>query len=424
MLTNNKTMNNPQETLTTIPTELDAQGWNLELDKTDIKVYTKPNACSSSIIGFKTITEHFLPIEQVFELLKDVCGAMNRINDMFVLGEEFRDWTAELDKQGKLVRTSFKMPFPMADREFLHGLHSYQAAPNVYIVGYTPIEEPNIAVQKGYVRCPMYISGQRITALENGAVRVEHLMVYNLGGSISGAVQDRWLKKSHVAAYIKEWRKLRAYMYPSKLEDINYSNLSALLQSALKESQAWAKVGKPKSGTVKVGRLSYCPRNVYRTDITIQAPIQKVVEVLADQSLEYLPQWNKEFMNGEIVKMLEESPQKAAWLVRVHYQTPFFLSNREYIYYFSREWLSKEECLIFYHSVEHESAVPKGFVRALLYPTVHRCTQKGEATLVEHLLATDLGGKLSTKQDGLIKGGLVQAHCRDMANQVKLFGEL
>lgn len=417
-------MINPQETLTTIPKELDAQGWDLALDQTDIRVYTKPNASNSSIIGFKTVTDHFIPIELVYALLKDVCGAMNSINDLFVLGEEFRDWSVALDPKGKLVRTSFKMPFPMANREFLHGLHSYQAAPNIYIIGYTPIEETSITVRKGYVRCPMYISGQRITALACGVVRVEHLMVYNLGGKISGAVQDRWLKNTHVGAYVKEWRKLRAYMYPSKLEEINYDNLSKLLQTALKESQAWAKVGKPKSGTVKVGRLSYCPRNVYRTDINIQSPIQKVVEVLADKSLEYLPQWNKEFMNGEILATLEESPQKAAWLLRVHYQTPFFLSNREYIYYFSREWLSEEECLIFYHSVEHESSVPKGFVRALLYPTVHRCTQKGTTTLVEHLLATDLGGKLSNKQDGLLKGGLVQAHCRDMANQVKLFERL
>ncbi|MCP4442664.1 MAG: hypothetical protein GY810_27475 [Aureispira sp.] len=417
-------MISPDFTLTQIPQELDAAGWQLELNKTNVSVYSKAKASDAKVIGFKTVTEHFVPIAAIFKLLKDVCGAMHSINHMFVLGEEFRAWPSSLDQDGKLVRTSFKMPFPMADREFLHGLHSYQADSNTYIVAYTPIEESDIKVQKGYVRCPMYISGQRITALSNGATRVEHLMVYNLGGKVSEQVQDRWLKKSHVGAYIKEWEKLGEHMYPTKLEDIDYKQLSLLLQDALEQSQQWPKVGKPKSGTVKVGRLAYCPRNVYRTDIVIQAPIQKVVDVLADQSLKYLPLWNKEFMNGEVLEVLEDSPSKSAWVIRVHYQTPFFLSNREYIYYFSREWINDEECLIFYHSVEHESAVPKGFVRSLLYPTVHRCTQKGEDTLVEHLLATDLGGKLSSKQDGLLKGGLVQAHCRDMANQEQLFKKL
>jgi len=69
--------------------------------------------------------------------------------------------------------------------------------------------------------------------------------------------------------------------------------------------------------------------------------------------------------------------------------------------------------------------VPDGFIRSLLYPSVHRCTRlDAQQTRLEHLLVTDLGGKLSQRQDTLLKGGLVQAHERDMKNQVALFGRL
>lgn len=415
----------PAQTLQSIPQELDASGWQLEVDHIDIQVYSKSNASNSNILGFKTITEHPISQKAAVDLLKDVCGAMHRINDLFVLGENLRAWSVPIDPTGSLVRTSFQMPFPMVNREFLHGLHVQEIDADTHLVAYTPIEDASISVQPNYVRCPMFISGQRIRSLSKGTIQVEHLMVYRLGGKISNYVQDHFLKKSHIGAYIKEWRNLRTFLYPAPISSINYTKLASIAQNTLQVSEQWATIGKAKIGQVKVGRLAYSPRAAFRTDVEVNTSLEKVVDVIADKSLEYLPQWNKEFMAGQILETLEDSPKKSAWIIQVHYKTPPILANREYIYYFSREWLNEDEVLIIYNSVQHSSPIPKGFVRALLYPTVHRCIRKSpNRTKIEHVLATDLKGKLARFQDSLLKASLAQAHCRDMENQDRLFKKM
>jgi hypothetical protein len=414
----------PISAIRTIPVALNEDGWNLEHDSVDVKIYSKFGVCSSKVIGFKTITEHPVAASEAFQLLKDVNRAMELVNDQFVLGEVLEHWPTDFDPEGTLVRTSFKMPFPFTDREFPHGLHSQQINGNTFIVGYTPIERDDIPVQDGYVRSPMNISGQRITQLENGSCMVEHLMVYELGGSVSIKFQDMAMKAGHVGAYRAEWRKLREVLFPQRSEKIDNAALTQLMLDALLKSESWKTIKQARSGTVSPGRLAYCPKTIYRTDVEISASVNTVVNVIADQSLKYLPKWNKEFIKGEILQVISDSPKKSEWLVQVHYATPGPISNREYIYYFSREWLNDDEAIILYCSVEHEMPVPSGFERALLYPTVHRCYKTKNGTKIEHLLATDLKGKLGAYQDGILKGGLVDAHVRDMNNQEKLFQEL
>jgi hypothetical protein len=417
-------MISPKVSFKSIPKELDQEGWILEHDRNHIKVYSKFNVYDSNIIGFKTITQHAIAANVIFDLLKDVCGAMRQINEMFLLGETFDNWSTENDLEGKIVRTSFKMPFPLSNREFLHGLHAYQQNEHTFIVAYTPIEDSKIPIQSKFVRCPMNISGQRITALNSGLVRVEHLMIYNFGGAISSSFQDKWMKKSHIGAYVKEWQNLGTKLFPPKLVNLSPKQLRVLANDTLAISESWPKVGKPKYGSVKIGHTSYLPQSVFRLDLEVDTPIEKVVNILADESLKHLPQWNSEFLNGTIIETIEDSPTKSAWLIRVHYQTPFFLANREYIYYFSREWINKDEALIIYNSVEHDSETPKGFVRALLYPSIHRCLRlESKKTKIEHVLATDLKGKLGPLQNRLLQGGLVQAQCRDMERQQKLFSQ-
>lgn len=416
---------NPVVNFTKVPQELDHPDWELVLDYTDTQIYTRYGASNSEIIGFKTITYHTITARTLYHFLKDVNGAMETMNELFVLGEVLRTWETPFDKEGVLVRTSFEMPFPFANREFVHGQHGIQLDKDTFVVAYTPIEIPETAVQQGYVRCPVFVSGQRIQKMPNGLVRVEHLMTYELGGRVSPYIQDQWLKKAHTKAYVREWRNLHAYHFPCAITEIDYCRLSSVLKDALEQSDAWSVAKTIAEGTIRVGRLPYCPKNVYRTDTEIKAPLAQVVDVIADKSLDYLPQWNKEFIQGEILEVLEENDQKAAWLIRVHYKTPFFLKNREYIYYFSREWLSETEVLITYHSVKHHLEVPKGFIRALLHPSVHYCQALPNGnTLLKHLLATDLKGNLSNHQDMLLKGGLVQAHCRDIQNQHALFEQL
>jgi hypothetical protein len=86
--------------------------------------------------------------------------------------------------------------------------------------------------------------------------------------------------------------------------------------------------------------------------------------------------------------------------------------------------LNENEAIILYCSVEHELPLADGFEKALLYPSVHRILKTESGTKIEHLLATDLKGKLGNYQDGLLKGGLVDAHIRDMNSQEKLFQAL
>ena len=415
----------PEFSLKSIDKELDLNNWSLEHDKAHIKVYSKHNVSDSDIIGFKTITEHAVATTIIFDLLKDVCGAMNQINDMFLSGETFDEWPTESDHAGSVVRTSFKMPFPMSNREFLHGLHSYQKNETTFIVAYTPLEESDIPVQPHFIRCPMNVSGQRITILNSGLVRVEHLMTYRLGGAIGSYFQDKWLKKPHISAYIKEWENLRDKIFPPKIHTIDPQQLKKIAQHTLSLSSTWQTTGKPKYGTVKVGNLSYLSKAVFRLDLEVDAPIEKVVKVLADESLKYLPEWNSEYMNGEILETIEETQDRSAWLIRVHYKTPFFLANREYVYYFSRESINKDEVLILYCSIDHKSNPPDLFVRALLYPSIHRCLRlKNGRTKIEHVLATDLKGKLGTLQNSFLKRGLIKAQCSDMEKQYRLLTDV
>jgi len=80
-------MIDPKETISTIPTTLDEDAWQLESDSTDVKIYSKYGICNSKIIGFKTVTEHPVSALEVFELLKDVNKAMELVNDQFIRGE-------------------------------------------------------------------------------------------------------------------------------------------------------------------------------------------------------------------------------------------------------------------------------------------------------------------------------------------------
>ena len=328
-------MIDPKETISTIPSAIEEDGWNLEHDSVDVKIYSKFGVCNSRVIGFKTVTEHPVSALTAFDLLKDVNRAMELVNDQFVLGEVLEEWPTDFDPEGTLVRTSFRMPFPFTDREFPHGLHSKQIDDNTFVVGYTPIDRDDIPVQDGYIRCPMNISGQRITQLENGSCRVEHLMVYELGGSVSLKYQDGIMKAGHVGAYKKEWKKLREVMFPQKLEKINNTALTKLMLDSLAKSETWKTVKQSNSGTVSTGRLGYCPKTIYRLDSEVDASIQTVVDVIADRSLEFLPKWNKEFIKGDVLEIISSTPEKSEWLVHVQYSTPGPISNREYVYYFS-----------------------------------------------------------------------------------------
>jgi hypothetical protein len=101
------------------------------------------------------------------------------------------------------------MPAGMSSREFLHLLHVATRGSERRFVVYHSVDDPELpAPRPGFVRCPVYPSGQRLTRLASGRVRVEHLMVYDLAGSISPWVQNTLFRSGHVVAYHAEWRRL------------------------------------------------------------------------------------------------------------------------------------------------------------------------------------------------------------------------
>lgn len=412
----------PELTLQSIPSELDSLDWALEKDLTDVQVFSKFGACGSPVIGFKTVTYHIVSAESIYKLLKDVRYAMEVMNDMYTKGVLFEKWPTESDPEGTLVATYFKMPFPFTDREFVHGLHSTQLNDHTWLVGYTPVENDTVPAEADYIRCKTYISGQRITQLPNGTCKVEHLMVYELGGSVSKAVQDKWFKQGHVGAYVKEWRNLRPTTFPATVADISNDRLVACNQYALQQSAAWPVAGKIEGGVVKTGRLSFCPNDVYRLEYDMDMSLDDATELIGYQHLEHLPNWNKEFMEGSVLETLPKTDRVDAWIMRVRYATPAILDNREYVYCFSVTKISDEETIISYQSVDHYEPAPSGNTRAWLYPSVHQLLSINGKTKVTHLLATDLRGNLGPYQDKLLKGGLVKAQLRDIESQLKMVG--
>lgn len=403
--------------------ELDQEDWVLERDKVDIQVYSRQQASGSEVIGFKTVSYHAFSLGQGATFLQDVRGAMKHMNPMYAMGEVFGPWPTNEDPNGQLIRTAFQIPFPIGAREFVHGVHCLVPDPNTRIITYTPTERPSIPTLPGYIRSTTYLSGQRLMLLPNGLCRVEHLMTYTLKGRISSFVQDVILKPSHIGAYIKEWRALRKALVPTK-NDVDIKQLTHITTSMLEESQSWPIQKQPSTGgEVRVGRTPSCPQDAFRLDLIVNSPLEHVVDVLGDKSLEYLPQWNVEFREGQILETLEATSKRTSWLIRVVYKTPWFLADREYVYVFTREWLNDDTALIMYLSVAHPTTEAKDISRARLYPSVHRCTRLADGqTHIEHILATDLGGKLSRWQSSLLKGGLVSAQCRDMKNQQRLLG--
>ncbi len=408
--------------VSTIVQELDAADWQVCKDRADVSVSARYGASGAPVIGFKTRTFHSAPFDALVGLLGDVIDAMGEINEQFVHGDVLGTWPIEADPSGRLVRTAFSMPWPMKGREFVHGLHVVPLDDDTSIIAYTPVEVPEIATLPGYSRCKMYVSGQRVQRCEDGTVLVEHLMVYELGGRISRRLQDSWLMRAaHVQAYIKEWRALRNRTRELEVDGLEPERLKRIARHSLEQAETWPVARSAGCGQIRAGRLAHSLREALYTQLDVEAPIERVVEVLADRSLHYLPQWNAEYRSGEVLQTLEESPKTAAWIVRVLYGTPSIIRDREYVYWFFREWLSRDEVLVLYHSVNADAATVPGALRACLGLTVHRLRRlPGGGTRIEHILATDLCGRMGPLQDRWLRPELLKAHRRDMARQAEL----
>ncbi len=126
-----------------------------------------------------------------------------------------RHWHAGdvLQRDPLVVRTAFRLPAPLAPREFVHALGRHSPRHGTVLVAYGPVDDRALAPpHDGFLRCPIEVSGQRLTDLGDGTTRVEHCMGYLLGGGVVPWVQSHLFHRGHVAAYLDEWRGLPALL--------------------------------------------------------------------------------------------------------------------------------------------------------------------------------------------------------------------
>lgn len=187
-----------------IRSDLDRGDWRHERTRTGVSVYSH-RGLDAPVVGYRTVVEVDARAAEIAAYLgPGLLDAFAEMNHLYVDGHVL------LERDGRrVVRTRFSMPGPMAGREFVHLLHVAQVASNEYVVAYLGVEgDPLPAVSDGYVRCPVYASGQRITERADGTTRVEHLMVYELSGGVPRWAQNHLFHRGHVDAYLREWRGL------------------------------------------------------------------------------------------------------------------------------------------------------------------------------------------------------------------------
>lgn len=198
-----------------IARQMDDVPWRLERSRDGVTVYSSADlACP--FVGFKTVTEHAASVDALVAYLGEgLQQAMAEMNHLYVGGEQIRALDAGPHHRASLVRTAFRMPPPLSDREFVHLLYELRRTPEEAFIAYLSVDDPGLPPPaRGFLRCPIFPSGQRIRAIGGGRARVEHLMVYDLAGSIRPWMQNTLFRAGHVGAYLQEWRNLILHFAP------------------------------------------------------------------------------------------------------------------------------------------------------------------------------------------------------------------
>lgn len=196
----------PEGIVQEIVTQLDNTPWQLESHREGVSVYSS-DKLPCPFTGFRTVIEPEATLEQVVRFLgDDLLEAFAELNKRYVSGDVIRNIQTP---PMRIMRTCFSMYPGMAGREFLHILYQKQLSRDCWVIAYHSIDDPDLpSVTPGFVRCPIFPSGQRLTRLAGGRVRVEHLMVYDLAGAVSKRTQNLLFRPGHIKAYHQEWQKL------------------------------------------------------------------------------------------------------------------------------------------------------------------------------------------------------------------------
>ena len=199
--------------------QLDSNEWKKVGQRQDVTVFLHKNL-EDGIDGFKTVTEHNVISKKIIDFLgRNLCDAMQMMNKMYHSGEVLKVlYDNAADDYFAIARTNFAMPFPLTNREFLHALKVVRVDKTTILIIYHSVTDADLPeTKKDFLRCPTYLSGQRISILPNGKTQVEHIMIYALGGKISKNVQNKLFKSGHIKAYLSEWQKLVDYFRIKKV---------------------------------------------------------------------------------------------------------------------------------------------------------------------------------------------------------------
>lgn len=169
-----------------------------------------PGTPPHHVTGFLiTATLPNIPLPHALAYFHDACHFADTANAMTSASEILQVTSPDLAAYDAIVRTGFRLPWPLQDREFLHRVSTWrgpdeQGRDSATIL-YETVDLPDVPPWPGALRCPMAPSGQRLTDLGDGRLLLQHCMTYDLGGWIPPLVQDWAFHAGHVTAYVDEW---------------------------------------------------------------------------------------------------------------------------------------------------------------------------------------------------------------------------
>jgi len=194
-------MNAPADSARLVAEQLDTTPWQPAGVAGPVQVFSSTKL-PARVRGYRTVSEPACNADDVAAFLgAQMLDAFAVLNDRFAFAET-------LVQEPWIVRTGFTMPTGFRSREFVHSVVRHSDG-DVHFVIYGVVDDAELPPPRpGFIRCPMHLSGQRITPLDDGRCRVEHLMTYELGGLVPHWAQNSVFHRGHVDAYVKEWSRL------------------------------------------------------------------------------------------------------------------------------------------------------------------------------------------------------------------------
>jgi hypothetical protein len=163
--------------------------------------------------GFHLVAEvRGATVRHALTYFHDACHFAETANRMTSASEVITVLDPDIEHYEAVVRTGFRLPWPLQDREFLHYVTTDVSQDTegraVGLVAYATVtEDGQPPAWDGSLRCSMRASGQRITEIGDRGIRIEHGMTYPLGGRVGPWLQNHLFHAGHVNAYCNEGEK-------------------------------------------------------------------------------------------------------------------------------------------------------------------------------------------------------------------------